>query len=84
MSWDGIGAVGELVGALGVIVSLVYLAAQIRQNSQVVRTATRQAVSTSQMEIGMQLASNPELRAAAARVPGPTRRAASPMRHSIR
>jgi hypothetical protein len=53
-----------------VIVSLVYLAAQIRQNSQVVRTATRQAVSTSQMEIGMQLASNPELRAAAARWAG--------------
>ncbi len=31
MNWDAIGAVAEVVGALGVILSLLYLAAQIRQ-----------------------------------------------------
>jgi len=31
MNWDAIGAVAEIVGALGVILSLLYLAAQIRQ-----------------------------------------------------
>jgi hypothetical protein len=67
MNWEAIGAVGEAVGAIGVIATLVYLAAQIRQNSNVVRSATRQAVSTAQMDIGMQLATNPELRAAVAR-----------------
>ena len=30
VNWEAIGAVGEVVGALGVIVSLSYLAAQIR------------------------------------------------------
>ena len=30
MNWDAIGSVGEIVGALAVVVSLVYLAAQIR------------------------------------------------------
>lgn len=35
MNWDAIGAIGEIVGALAVVVSLVYLAIQIRtQNSQ--------------------------------------------------
>ena len=35
MNWDAIGAVGETVGAFAVVVSLIYLAIQIRsQNSQ--------------------------------------------------
>ena len=35
MNWDAIGAVGEIAGALGVILSLVYLASQIRsQNTE--------------------------------------------------
>jgi hypothetical protein len=34
VNWDAVGAVAELVGALGVIASLAYLAVQIRQNSR--------------------------------------------------
>jgi len=35
MNWDAIGAVGEILSAVGVIVSLLYLASQIRnQNSE--------------------------------------------------
>jgi hypothetical protein len=33
MNWDAIGAVAELLAAIGVIVSFVYLAGQIRQNT---------------------------------------------------
>ena len=33
MNWDAIGAVGELLGAVAVILTLVYLASQIRQNT---------------------------------------------------
>ena len=47
MSWDAIGAVAELLGAIGVIASLVYLAGQIRdsreqmsRNTQAVRCNT--------------------------------------------
>ncbi len=32
MNWDAIGAIAELLGAIGVIASLVYLAAQIRKS----------------------------------------------------
>ena len=42
MNWDAIGAVAELLAALGVIISLLYLAAQIRQNTQSVRASTFQ------------------------------------------
>ncbi len=65
MNWEAIGAIGEVIGAIGVIVTLAYLAIQIRQNSAVVRSATRQAISTTQAEIGYRLAENPELRSAA-------------------
>jgi hypothetical protein len=34
MNWQAVSAVSELVGALGVIVSLAYLASQIRQNTR--------------------------------------------------
>ncbi len=50
MNWEAIGAVGELLGALGVIVTLGYLAVQIRQNTRTVRAATAQAIQTAMNE----------------------------------
>jgi hypothetical protein len=37
MSWDAIGAIGDFVGGVGVIVTLGYLAVQIRQNTRAQR-----------------------------------------------
>jgi len=34
MNWEAIGAVGEIVGAIAVVATLAYLAAQIRQNTR--------------------------------------------------
>ena len=44
MNWDALGAVGELIGAAGVILSLLYLASQVRNNSRQLRHASAQAV----------------------------------------
>lgn len=44
MNWEAIGAIGEVVGALGVIVTLGYLAVQIRQNTASARVTTTQAI----------------------------------------
>jgi hypothetical protein len=65
MNWEAIGAIGEIVGAVGVIGTLAYLAVQIGQNTKVVRSATRQAVSYEQREVGYQIITNPEVREAA-------------------
>ncbi len=39
MNWDALQAVAELGGAVGVLISLVYLAVQIRQNTASVQSA---------------------------------------------
>jgi hypothetical protein len=46
MNWEAIGAVGEIVGAVAVILTLIYLAAQIRQNTNSVRAAAVDAAIT--------------------------------------
>ena len=40
MNWDAIGAIGELAGALGVIVTLAYLARQMRVNTIALQNET--------------------------------------------
>ena len=37
MNWDAIGACAEVVGAIGVVVSLVYLAIQVRSNTSALK-----------------------------------------------
>jgi hypothetical protein len=42
---DALGNIGDFVGGIAVVVTLLYLAAQIRQNTSALRTASRQAIS---------------------------------------
>ncbi len=53
MSWDAISAVGQAVGAVAVVVSLVYLAVQIRDNTRSSRSATRQSIVDSIVAVNM-------------------------------
>lgn len=46
MNWDAIGAIGEVIGALGVIITLAYLALQIRQNTTMMRANVKQSQTT--------------------------------------
>lgn len=43
MNWDAVGAVGEVLGAVAVFVTLAYLALQIRQTRADLRRSVRQA-----------------------------------------
>ena len=43
MNWDALGAIGEVVGAIAVVVTLIYLAVQIRQNTSSIRASTLQS-----------------------------------------
>ena len=68
MTLEDLGNLGEIVGGLGVIVSLVYLARQIRQNTpqleenaRVTRAATANQVLERMAQTNMLTVSNPEV-----------------------
>ena len=61
MNWDAIGAVGELLGASAVLVTLIYLAVQIKQNTSAVATATYESTMTGFNDINIVVAGNPAL-----------------------
>ena len=49
MTWEAIGATAELAGGIAVVVSLIYVARQIRQNTDQSKLASSHAVDTSNM-----------------------------------
>lgn len=61
MNWDAIGAVGEVAGALGVIVTLAYLATQIRQNTTVAKATTRQVLADGMQRLGSDVVENDDI-----------------------
>lgn len=63
MNWEAIGAVGEIIGAVAVVVTLAYLAVQVRNSTRIARSATRQAIAETAMAHGSNLVSDKELMA---------------------
>ena len=51
MNWDAIGAIAELLSAVAVFVTLVYLALQIRQNTRAVRSSAVDASINSVIDV---------------------------------
>jgi hypothetical protein len=60
MNWEATGAIAELLGAIGVIASLIYLATQMRQNTRATRASTYQQFSDSLNGIMMAAGENPQ------------------------
>lgn len=46
MDWDAIGAIGEVLGAIGVAITLLYLAVQMRRNTRAMQAQTNEARTT--------------------------------------
>ena len=46
MSWDAVGAIGQVIGAVLVGITLIYLALQLRQNTSALQSSTFLAIST--------------------------------------
>ena len=61
MEWDAVGAIGEMVGALAVVVSLGYVGVQIRQNTQATRDLAAQNLTAADAEVNYMLAGDAEL-----------------------
>jgi hypothetical protein len=50
MNWEAIGAIGEILGALSVLITLVYLATQVNEAKRSTRAQIENAVLTSWSE----------------------------------
>jgi hypothetical protein len=46
MEWEAVGAISEAIGVIGVIVSLIYLALQVRQSNHATQAATADQITT--------------------------------------
>ena len=63
MNWEALGAIGEIVGAVAVVSTLLYLARQTTINTNTVVAASTRASSWGFAEFNERLASSPELAA---------------------
>ena len=61
MNWDAVGAIAELLGAVGVIASLAYVARQINQNTRSIRASTEMSGLGAWNQMNAQVSGSPEL-----------------------
>jgi len=61
MNWEAVGAIAELVGAAAVVISLIYLAFQVRTGSRALQTTMRDSSFHALTEYNLYLISDPDL-----------------------
>jgi hypothetical protein len=61
VNWQAIGAIGEIIGALGVVASLVYLASQVRAQNKESRLAAVMEMTIQWNAFSVSFAENPGL-----------------------
>jgi hypothetical protein len=61
MNWEALGALGEIVGAVAVILTLGYLAVQIRQNTRAVRRSSHQSAVDAFVNVNLTLLQDSEI-----------------------
>lgn len=61
MNWDAVGAISELLGAIGVIASLVYVGTQVNASAKASRIESKLRLTDKLINFGDLLISNPKL-----------------------
>jgi hypothetical protein len=61
INWDAIGAIGEIIGAIAVVITLLYLAVQLRQNTRSTEHSIKRGVHSDARAWLDKLIENPEL-----------------------
>jgi hypothetical protein len=61
MNWEAVSAVAELIGVLVVVISLIYVALQVRQNTQTVRAGTELETGRLWSELHSRMAHSPDM-----------------------
>jgi hypothetical protein len=62
VNWEAISAIGQIVGAIGVVVSLIYVATEVRNSARATQLASRRSISEIFTQLSRQLAEHPDLR----------------------
>ena len=61
MSIMELGALGEFIGSIAVVLSLIYLAVQVRQNMRMVKASVRQSIAQDQQRLSLAAFENSEV-----------------------
>ena len=61
MNWEAIGAIGEVIGAFAVVITLLYLSVQIRQNTKMMKATSKQQISDATQQITGKMLDEPEV-----------------------
>jgi len=61
MNWDAISAVSQLVGSIAVVLSVLYLALQVHQNTRVAKLATQDSAATALRDVTKPFMENADL-----------------------
>ena len=61
MQWDAVAAIGGLLGAVGIILTVVFLALQIRRNTAATQSQTYQSARSALADFGAMLGQDPAL-----------------------
>ena len=62
MNWEAISAISEIIGAAAVVLSLIYLATQVRSGSKATRATVHMGLHDSEAQFISLLLSDPDLR----------------------
>jgi hypothetical protein len=61
MNWEAIGAIGEILGAAGVIITLIYLSGQIRKNNRQIKGEAIGTLAQLTQQFDSDIRDNPDL-----------------------
>ena len=61
MSWDSVSAISEVIAAIAVVVSLIYISAQVRSGAESFKTTLRDSSFTSLMEYNYAILADEDL-----------------------
>jgi hypothetical protein len=61
VNWEAISAIGQIVGAIAVVISLIYLAREIRSNARATRRTEMRSTLDAVTRFAQQVATHPDL-----------------------
>jgi len=61
VNWEAISTISEVIGAIAVVVSLIYLAVQVKQNTKLMRATAKQSLTEASQGMIYKMSEHPDL-----------------------